>query len=224
MCGRFTLASDPKTLTETFPDFEAPTELSPRYNIAPSQDVAVIANNGENKIEYFHWGLIPFWAKDAKIGNQMINARGETLGEKPAFRTAYKRRRCLILTDGFYEWRKMPGSRLKVPMYIRMESGKPFAFAGLWEMWHPPEGDDPVLSCTIITCAPNELMQQIHHRMPVILQPEAYELWLTTTEQPPDALNDLLKPYPTEEMTAYSVSRLVNSPKNDSPDCVVPAQ
>ena len=222
MCGRFTLAADTTTLTETFPGFEALEGHPARYNIAPTQDIAVIPNTGEKKIEFFHWGLIPSWAKDPKIGNRMINARSETLAEKPSFRAAYKRRRCLILADGYYEWKKEPESRLKTPVYIRMESGKPFALAGLWERWHPSESDAPLHSCTIITCPPNPLLAKIHHRMPVILPPEAYDQWLNPLEQPPNNLNALLTSYPDEEMEAYAVSRFVNQPKNDSPECISP--
>ena len=225
MCGRFTLKTAPETLTETFPGFTTPAadELVPRYNIAPSQGVAVVPNNGENSVEFFQWGLIPSWAKDPKIGNRMINARSETLAEKPSFRTPYKRRRCLILTDGFYEWKAEPGSKTKTPFYIRLKSEKPFAFAGLWERWSPNIDDDPLLSCTIITTAPNSLMETIHRRMPVILEPDTYDLWLDPSEQSPTRLDGLLKPYPPEEMMAYPVSRLVNRPSNDSPDCIAPA-
>lgn len=222
MCGRFTLKTDPQTLTEIFPGFEMPEELNPRYNIAPSQKVAVVPNKGENKVELFHWGLIPSWAKDPKIGNRMINARAETLAEKPSFRTPYKRRRCLILADGFYEWHQEPESSSKTPIYIRLKSGEPFAFAGLWEVWRPSDDDAPVLSCTIITTTPNSLMEKIHRRMPVILATDGYDQWLDPHEQPPDRLNGLLTSYPAEEMTAYPVSRLVNSPKNDLPDCIRP--
>ena len=224
MCGRFTLAATSETLTETFPGFEMPDELSPRYNVTPSQQVLVVPNTGENKVEFFKWGLIPSWAKDPTIGNRMINARSETLSEKPSFRTAYRRRRCLVLADGFYEWCREPEGRAKTPIYIRLQSGAPFAFAGLWEVWRPPEDDTPVLSCTIITCPPNSLIETIHRRMPVVLEPEAYDLWLDTQDGPPDRLNELLKPYPAEEMTAYPVSRLVNQPRNDSPDCIQPAE
>ena len=225
MCGRFTLRTDPETLTETFPGFTtpAPDEMIPRYNIAPSQPVAVVPNNGENSVEFFQWGLIPSWAKDPKIGNRMINARSETLAEKPSFRTPYKRRRCLILSDGFYEWRSEPESKSKTPIYIRLKSEKPFAFAGLWEAWYPSTDDDPLLSCTIITTSPNALMETIHRRMPVILEPDAYDLWLDPSEQSPKQLDGLLNPYPPEEMMAYPVSRLVNRPSNDSPDCIAPA-
>ena len=226
MCGRFTLKTDPETLTETFPGFTTPAadEMSPRYNIAPSQQVAVVANNGDNSVEFFQWGLIPSWAKDPKIGNRMINARSETLAEKPSFRTPYKRRRCLILTDGFYEWKAEPGSKTKTPFYIRLKSEKPFAFAGLWEAWSPNIDDDPLLSCTIITTSPNSLMETIHRRMPVILEPDGYEQWLDPSDQSPTQLDGLLKSYPAEEMEAYPVSRLVNRPSNDSPDCIVPVE
>ena len=225
MCGRFTLRTDPETLTETFPGFTtpAPDEMTPRYNIAPSQAIAVVPNNGENSVEFFQWGLIPSWAKDPKIGNRMINARSETLAEKPSFRTPYKRRRCLILSDGFYEWRSEPESKSKTPIYIRLKSEKPFAFAGLWEAWYPRPDDEPLHSCTIITTSPNALMESIHRRMPVILEPDAYDLWLDPSEQSPKQLDGLLKPYPAEEMMAYPVSRLVNRPSNDSPDCIAPA-
>jgi putative SOS response-associated peptidase YedK len=223
MCGRFTLTTDTKKLAEAFAGFEAPAELIPRYNIAPSQPVAVVANNGQNKIELFQWGLIPAWAKDPQIGDRMINARAETLAEKPSFKNAYKRRRCLVLSDGFYEWKKEEGSKAKTPMYIQLTSGEPFAFAGLWESWRSPD-DSTVLSCTIITTMPNELMAEIHNRMPVILPRAAYEQWLDPAERSPDQLSGLLKPYPAVEMRAYPVSTLVNNPKNDSPECVAPRQ
>jgi len=221
MCGRFTLTADPKTITEAFSGVTVPEQLSPRYNVAPSQPIAVIANNAPDRVEFFQWGLIPSWAKDPAIGNKMINARGETLGEKPSFKAPYKRRRCLVLSDGFYEWRKQPGSKTKTPMYIKLQSGEPFAFAGLWEAWSSPEGDR-LLSCTIITTSPNELMADIHNRMPVILPPEAYDRWLDPAERKPADLNDLLKPYPADPMTAYAVSTLVNNPRNDSPACIEP--
>ncbi len=225
MCGRFTLASDTKKLVETFAGFELPPEkMGPRYNIAPSQPVAVVANNGQNKIEFFKWGLIPFWAKDPQIGNRMINARAETLANKPSFKNAYRRRRCLVLADGFYEWRKEPDSRSKTPMYIQLASGEPFAFAGLWESWYSKQKDKTILSCTIITTTPNKLLAQIHNRMPVILPPETYGLWLAAVECSPDELNGLLLPYPAVEMIAYQVLTVVNSPRNDSPECVAPVQ
>lgn len=222
MCGRFTLTIDPSLLREAFPGFEVPGDLAPRYNIAPTQPVAVIPNDGQQKIQMFRWGLIPHWAKDPKIGNRIINARAETVAEKPSFRNAYRRRRCLVLADGFYEWRKEPGQKRKTPMYIRLQSGRPFGFAGLWETWQP-DGGEALRSCTIITTTPSELVAPIHNRMPVVLAPEAYELWLDPAEQAPDRLDPWLGPYPASEMTAYPVSTLVNNPRNDSAACIVPA-
>ena len=201
---------------------EVPEELAPRYNIAPSQPVAVIANTGVNRVELYRWGLIPSWAKDPTIGDRMINARAETLAEKPAFRGIFRKRRCLVLADGFYEWKQEPGARGKTPMYIRMASGQPFAFAGLWDAWRPEEGD-AIQSCAIVTTGPNQLMQMIHTRMPVILAPEAYPRWLDPAEQSPERLVGLLQPFPAEAMTAFPVSRYVNRPQNDSPECIVPA-
>jgi putative SOS response-associated peptidase YedK len=223
MCGRFTLTTDQKKLAESFAEFEAPAELSPRYNIAPSQPVAVVANNSQNKIEFFQWGLVPSWAKDPGIGNRLINARSETLAEKPSFKNAYKRRRCLVLADGFYEWRKDPAGKTKTPMYIQLTSGQPFAFAGLWESWHGADGSN-ILSCTIITTAPNEFMAEIHNRMPVILPPNTCAQWLDPAERAPDQLNDLLKPYPADLMKAHPVSKFVNNPQNDTPECIIPLQ
>ena len=223
MCGRYTLTAPSESLAEMLPGLEITDEISPRYNIAPTQEVAVVPNNGENRMEHFRWGLIPSWAKDPKIGNRMINARSETLAEKPSFRTAYKRRRCLVLADGYYEWRREGDRGGKTPYYIRMESEKPFAFAGLWESWRQAGEDTSLQSCTIITCPPNEKLERIHDRMPVILEAEEYDLWLSPKEQASAELNHLLKPYPAEEMTAYPVSRLVNQPKNDSPECILQA-
>ncbi len=158
MCGRFTLTADPNDLREAFPWVNIPEGVGPRYNIAPSQPVAVIPNDGQNQLNFFVWGLIPSWAKDPAIGNKMINARAETLAEKPSFRTAFRRRRCLIPASGFFEWKQEPGSKAKTPMYIRLKSGKPFALAGLWDRWDSPDGST-VFSCTIVTTQPNELMQ-----------------------------------------------------------------
>lgn len=228
MCGRFTLASDAEMLQQTFFDVEMPMNLSPRYNISPTQDVTVIPNTETHpegrQIERFHWGLIPSWAKDSQIGNRMINARSETLAEKPSFRNAYKRRRCLILADGYYEWQKIPGERVKQPVYIRLKSQKPFALAGLWETWQTEGMDEPLRSCTIITCPPNAVLAEIHHRMPVILPQDAYAEWLVPDERSADALQSLLTPYLDEEMEAYPVSRFVNRPMNDSPQCIAPSE
>jgi putative SOS response-associated peptidase YedK len=222
MCGRFTLTADPADLQEAFywVDF-GNASFTPRYNIAPTQGVAVVPNNGHNKLDFFTWGLVPSWAKDPSIGSRMINARSETLAEKPSFRTAYKRRRCLILADGFYEWAQNPGEKAKTPMLIRMKDGKPFAFAGLWEDWQSPDGSQ-ILSTTIITTQPNRLLAPIHNRMPVILPPEAYQAWLEPGEVPASHLDPLLRPYNPDLMEAFPVSRMVNSPKNDTPECIRP--
>jgi len=221
MCGRYTLPASPEQLRQFFPGIEIPDQTPTRYNIAPTQPVAVIANDGRNRLDFFVWGLIPSWAKDPSIGNRMINARAETLLEKPAFRAAFRRRRCLIPADGFYEWMQQPGSKAKTPMLIRKQSGEPFAFGGLWETWNSPDGSQ-ILSCTIITTTPNTLMQAIHNRMPLILPKTAYDLWLDPGEARGEALQALLRPYPAEGMEAFPVSTLVNSPNNDVPDCVRP--
>jgi putative SOS response-associated peptidase YedK len=221
MCGRFTLTADPNDLREAFPWVNIPEGVGPRYNIAPSQPVAVIPNDGKNQLDFFVWGLIPSWAKDPAIGNRMINARAETISEKPSFRTAFRRRRCLIPASGFFEWKQEPGRKTKTPMYIRLKSGKPFALAGLWERWDAPDGST-VFSCAIVTTQPNELMQVIHNRMPVILPSQSYSLWVNPTEPPLPKLTELLKPYPASEMIAYPVSTLVNSPANDLPTCIEP--
>lgn len=220
MCGRFTLWIQFGDLLKAFPDFKFPETIPSRYNIAPSQDVAVVPNDGRSEIQFFRWGLVPHWADDPAIGNRMINARGETVAEKPSFRAAYRRRRCLILADGFYEWRREPGSGAKTPFYVRMASGAPFAFAGLWEVWRPD--DQPLHSCTIITTRPNAVVAPIHNRMPVIIPRIAYDRWLDPEEKHPRELDDLLAPYPSEEMVAYPVSRFVNNPTNDSRICVEP--
>ena len=218
MCGRFTLTVDPSDLQQQFGLKEPPpAELGPRFNIAPSQAVAVVANNKDRTLELFQWGLIPSWAKDPKIGNKLINARAETLAEKPSFRTALKRRRCLVLADGFYEWRKHgAGAKApKTPMYVTMQDGKPFAFAGLWEVWQPPDGG-LIKTCTIITTEPNALMAPIHNRMPAILRPGAYEDWLNPQLRDEHVLTHWLNPYPAELMKARPVSKLVNNPRNET--------
>lgn len=221
MCGRFTLTADPNDLREAFPWLNIPRPVEPRYNIAPSQPVAVVANDGKNTLDYFVWGLIPSWAKDPAIGSRMINARSETLIEKPSFRNAFRRRRCLILADGFYEWKASEGKKSKTPMYIQLTDGKPFALAGLWEIWNAPDASR-ILSCTIITTQPNSFLKDIHDRMPVILPESAYQTWLDPKELNPASLQPLLQPYPAEMMSAYEVSTLVNSPANEVKECILP--
>lgn len=217
MCGRYTLTTPVETLAEEFGLTESLPEVSQSYNVAPTQEVAAVLNGSGRHLEMLRWGLIPSWADDPRIGSRMINARSETAPEKPSFRKAFKERRCLILADGFYEWQKTNNG--KQPFYIRMENGSPFAFAGLWESWQDPEGPE-VRSCTILTTDPNELLAPVHNRMPVILHPEDYELWLDPDVREVDLLSPLLVPYPADSMEAYPVSRRVNNPANDEPDCI----
>ena len=221
MCGRFTLTVDPADLQDAFADFKFPAKFAPRFNIAPSQPVLAIPNDGKNKADFFVWGLIPSWAKDPAIGNRLINARGETLAEKPSFRGGYKYKRCLILANGFYEWKTQPGTKTRVPHFIHLKSGAVFAFAGLWDEWHSSDGST-LRSCTIVTTSPNDLMSQIHDRMPVILPPSDYGEWLDASPRTPDSLAHLIRPFPADLMEAYPVSPLVNSPANDRPECLSP--
>jgi putative SOS response-associated peptidase YedK len=219
MCGRYTLRTPVDSLVETFDIAEYPSSITPSYNIAPTQEVtAVVEEDEKRKLEMLRWGLIPSWAKDPAIGNKMINARAETVSEKPSFRSAFKKRRCLILADGFYEWKKTDDG--KQPYHIKMQDGSPFAFAGLWETW---QNGEEIRSCTIITTEANGLMNEIHHRMPVILPPEDYGMWLDPDFDEKDPLTSLLKPYPADAMEAYPVSRRVNKPSNNEPGVVEPA-
>jgi len=219
MCGRFALTVDPADLQAAFPEFIFPVQGASHFNIAPTQPILAIPNDGTNKADFFVWGLIPSWAKDPSIGSRLINARSETLAQKPAFRAAFKYRRCLVFSDGFFEWQAQPGSKNKVPHFIHLNSGAPFAFAGLWEHWQSTDGSE-VRSAAIITTEPNELMASIHNRMPVILPRNAYAQWLDPAPQAPEHLQPLLLPYPAIEMSAYPVSILVNSPANDRPEIV----
>ena len=222
MCGRFTLAAETADLEAEFEGVQFPTQFAPRYNIAPSQPVLVIPNEGKGRADFFVWGLIPSWAKDASIGSRLINARGETLAEKPAFRGAYKYKRCLILADGFYEWKSIPHTKVKVPHYITLAERKAFGFAGLWSEWHASDGSE-VRSCTIVTTTPNSLLAGIHNRMPVIISREDRQLWLDPAPKSHADLTHLIRPYPAELMQAFAVSTLVNSPANDRAECVLPA-
>ncbi|KAB8319859.1 SOS response-associated peptidase [Tolypothrix campylonemoides VB511288] len=221
MCGRFTLSQTAEAIYQTF-HVNKILSLEPQYNIAPTQMVAAVLYNPETKqreFEKLRWGLIPSWAKDLGMGAKLINARAETVGEKPAFRSAFKHRRCLVVADGFYEWQTKEGK--KQPFYFHLQERKPFGFAGLWEQWRSPQGEE-ITSCTILTTKCNELLQPIHERMPVILQPQDYDLWLDPQVQTPEPLQQLLHPYPSEAMMAYPVSTMVNSPKHNSPDCIKP--
>ncbi len=221
MCGRFTLTVNPDELQQEFADYQFSTPTAPRFNIAPTQPVLAIPNDGKKTADFLVWGLIPSWAKDPEIGNRLINARGETLAEKPSFRGVYKYKRCLIPADGFYEWKSQPGTKTKIPHYIRLKSHQAFAFAGLWDEWHSKDGS-LVRSCTIVTTTPNKLMAGIHNRMPVILAPADYAEWIDPAVRNADSLNHLVKPFSAELMEAYPVSTLVNSPANDRAECVLP--
>ncbi len=224
MCGRFTLRAPAHALAAAFKVAIA-ANLAPRYNIAPTQPVAVVrtapapAGKRVRAFALLRWGLIPAWAKDAAIGARLINARAETLAEKPAFRAAYRARRCLVLADGFYEWQRTTGGG-KQPWFIRRADDAPFAFAGLWEVWRGGAGE-AVESCAIVTTGANARLAAIHDRMPAILTPEAADLWLAP-DQPPARLAELLRPAPEEALVAHPVDRRVNSPANDDPACIAP--
>jgi putative SOS response-associated peptidase YedK len=212
-------------LAAQFALFEMPP-FTPRFNIAPSQPVAVIRLAGETadsprELCWFRWGLIPSWAKDPAIGNRMINARAETVADKPAYRQAFRRRRCLVAADGFYEWQRT-GKR-KQPYFIHMHDDRPFGFAGLWETWEGPDRTE-VQSCTLLTTEANDLVRPIHDRMPVILSEDDYQQWLDPSVQKPELLIPLLRPHPSEPMGAYAVSTLVNNPGHEDPQCVEPSQ
>jgi putative SOS response-associated peptidase YedK len=220
MCGRFTLHTDLSQIQKAFQLSGVAAEAEPSYNVAPTQPVlTVVRQDGQNVLTTMRWGLVPVWAKDMSIGAKMINARAETLDEKPSFKRLLKSKRCLVVADGFYEWRKTGAQ--KVPMYIRLKSGSPFGFAGLYDSWKSPEGDT-LVSCTIIPTTPNELVATIHDRMPVILPKKQYPFWLDPVNQDAAKLLPLLGPYPTKEMEAYPVSRLVNAPKNNTPENIAP--
>ena len=218
MCGRFALIVDASVLAEVF-EIDPPRDLKPRFNIAPTQRIPIVRAGREAPREWaeVRWGLVPSWAKDEKIGARMINARGETVAEKPSFRSAVKSRRCLIPADGFYEWVKTDGG--KQPHYIHFADGRTFAFAGLWERWHTSEGE-PLDTCTIITTTPNDLVATLHDRMPVILPPNVFTEWLEPEPLASDRLQGLLAPHPAADMEAYAVSTYVNKPANDDPECV----
>jgi putative SOS response-associated peptidase YedK len=218
MCGRFTLRTSPQEVAKAFQLADADVPLfSPRYNIAPTQQVlAIRLRDGKRRASFLHWGLIPSWASDHSVGNRLINARGESVADKPSFRSAFKRSRCLVVTDGSYEWQKT--GKAKQPFFIRLKTDQPFAFAGLAEHWH--RGDQAIDSCTLITTDANELMADIHDRMPVILSPANYDFWLDPEFQDKAKLQSLLRPYPDGEMTAYPVNTLVNNPRNETAACI----
>jgi putative SOS response-associated peptidase YedK len=219
MCGRFSSSKSGEELQAEFHLSSIRAARAPSFNIAPTRMAPVVINDGARALDAFRWGLIPWWAKDAGIGAKTINARADTLADKPAFRDAFKLRRCLVLADGFFEWKLVGGS--KVPHFIRLKSGRSMPFAGLWERWRAPEGNE-VLTCTIVTTAPNAFMAPIHDRMPVVLAPEAFERWLDPHPQGGQELLTLLKPCPDDWLEAFPVSSLVNKPDNDTPECIRP--
>lgn len=221
MCGRYTLNTAPDLLVEQFGVKELPP-LQARFNIAPGQPVlAVRMDPGGSHREgaMLRWGLIPSWSKDPKIGDRMINARAETVWQKPAFREPFRYRRCLVVADGFYEWRRE--GRTKQPYYFRLRNGKPFGFAGLWDRWEGPDGGT-VESCTLLTAEPNALLRPIHNRMPVILDLRDYPCWLDPETTRRDLLAPLLRPYSAEDMVGYPVGLRVNNPRHDDPQCLAP--
>jgi putative SOS response-associated peptidase YedK len=227
MCGRFVATSPPDELAAYFGATAAPeAALAPNYNVAPTQDVlAVVEHDGERHLDAFHWGLIPSWAKDARIGSRMINARAETLAEKSAFKKPFATRRCLVPADGFYEWKKLTSGAKpkKQPMFIRRADGLPLAFAGLWSVWRGPDrGDEPLRSLTIVTTSPNAVMAPVHDRMPAILAEDRWATWLDRGNDDVAALGRLLVPAPDDLLTLTPVSTLVNSVRNNGPELLEP--
>jgi putative SOS response-associated peptidase YedK len=218
MCGRFTLFLDAETLKEDFGLVSIPVDFSPRYNVAPSTQILAVRDSGDRKAEWFRWGLIPSWAKDPAIGNRMINARSETLLEKASFRNAAQRRRCMILANGFYEWQRGQGKSSSTPFYFQRKDRQPVAFAGLWEFWRSPDGEE-LRTSTIITCAANQVVAPIHERMPVMLSLDNCFDWIKPG--PAEGVMPLLAPYDPTLMEAIPVSRAVNAPAYDGPDLII---
>ncbi len=218
MCGGYTITVPPTALERVF-EVEVPLDLPPRYNVAPTQQVPVVLADSEKGrcLDFFRWGLVPHWAKDIKIGARLINARSETAAEKPSFKNALRSRRCLIVADGFYEW--VASAEGKMPYWIHFENRRPFAFAGLWESWRSPE-QDIIRSCTILTTRPNSLVEPIHDRMPVILDPSVYDEWTASEPLNAQRLEQLFEPFPIAGMTAVAVSRRVNNRRVDDERCI----
>ena len=220
MCGRFVLVADPNVIQQAFDLQSSPVDFGPRYNIAPTQYAPVITNEAPKQLSMYKWGLIPSWAKDESVGNKMINARADGVADKPSYRSAFKRRRCIVPASGFYEWQKGAG-KSKTPMYIHLKDDDLFAMAGLWEVWHDASGSE-IRTFTIITTDANEFMAPIHDRMPVILHKSDYDLWLDPGEVPAAKLQPLLRGYEASKMTAYEVSKAVNTPSIDDPQLIQP--
>lgn len=219
VCGRFVHHTDPREFAFAMGIREVCCDLPPRYNVAPRQPIAVVVEDGVRRIVPMQWGLIPSWAKDDKIANKLINARAETIAEKPSFKRAFAQRRCLILADGFYEWKSDESG--KHPVYITLKSGKPFCFGGIFEHWTNPQGER-VVTCCIITTEASEEMRWVHHRMPLIVPTQFQERWLDQTITDPEALKDVLRPFSSEPLSFRRVSSRVNKAGYDSPDCILP--
>jgi putative SOS response-associated peptidase YedK len=220
MCGRFTITLAADEVHDQLELGELPRDWQPRYNVAPSQPVAAVTDAHSRDVEWLRWGLVPFWAKDVAIGNRLINARSETVTEKHSFRQAFAQRRCLILADGFFEWQRAKEKKIpSIPYHFHRKDHGAFAFAGLWERWRSPEGED-LRSCTILTTSANGVVAPVHDRMPVMLS--GADLWTWLSPAKPEELLALLKPYPDSLLDSYPVSRVVNNPSQDVPDCIVP--
>ena len=224
MCGRFIQISNPERIRGKIPDLEIGQEVNtgftPHYNIAPTQNILSVLNYQTPTLTFTRWGLIPFWAKDLTIGSRMINARAETLLDKPSFKTPLRKHRCIIFADGFYEWKTT--DKRKIPFFIHFKDSEPFALAGLWDQWTNKTTGEEVVSSSIITTSPNNLIEEIHNRMPVILDPQDYQTWLSPGNMADNVLMACLKTYPSNEMDVYEISRKVNSPANDNPEIIQP--
>ena len=219
MCGRFTVTADGQAIVAEFGLPDAPFDHRPRFNVAPMQDVLAIVHDGEKpRAGWLRWGLVPSWADDPAVGSRMINARSETIDEKSAFQEAFERRRCIIVADGFYEWRRLGST--KVPMRIQLKGGGLFGFAGLWERW-TRRGSEPLMTCTILTTTPSPSIASIHDRMPVILSRAERALWLDRNADT-ESLKRLLRPFDDAQLEAYAVAPLVNHVENDSAECIEP--
>jgi putative SOS response-associated peptidase YedK len=219
MCGRYALTTEPGKLAKRF-GAEPPAGLRARYNVAPSQDIPILRREREGRrFALARWGLVPSWSKEAKSGYRTINARAETVASKPAFRSAFRHRRCLIPASGFYEWQAQAHTQMKQPWFVALKNGEPMGFAGLWEHWKGAEGEE-LESCCILVTEANELMRPIHDRMPVILDPESWDAWLDPEVKDPSFLRALLTPVPAETMTTWPVGTAVNNPRHDAPDCL----
>lgn len=222
MCGRFTSFLSPEILENTF-GVQAPPDISPRYNVAPTQQVWIIreAATGGRHLSSVRWGLVPHWAKDLSIGSRMINARCETVHEKPAFRQAIRSRRCIVPASGFFDWATTPTG--KIPHYVTMRDGSPLAFAGIWESWKTPEGE-PLETCAILTTAANNLIAPIHDRIPVILHPTEFDHWLDRSLNNPEKLQRFYQPYPAELLQEWEVSTIVNNASHETPETIAPVK